>query len=580
MGGDFNCKHKWGIKIPPKGEKSGKHGPNSTIGAKIGQDGTRRGEGSNYCLKCGAWKGQLGLEPHPQEFINHLVQGFNILKKKLKKTGSLYLNLGDTYCGSGHGDATPFNLCKESYQLPPGTNPKNNPKNNPKIMNKGWLQPKQLMMMPSRIAIALQENGWILRNFIIWQKPNPMPSSVKDRLNTTWEAIFHFVKNKKYYYDLDAIREEPKWVDDKGKRIGSNTIGQGAKLTKHELATNRLSGSYSDPLHTKPLHPLGKNPGDVLEYNSKYKETEYGQTLQGFTRNQTIEKQRQQSRIDAEKMFPNDEKKQQEYINLVHDHSGHPLGRNPGDVLIIRENYNPNPQVRFALPPQGAAHKNGKNPGDVFDSKYICEKEDIGPAGGEGSFARWKALNPRTTHELGKNPGDTWRITTKPFPEAHFAVYPVEICEKPIKSSVPSEICSKCGFIRERILEKEYTPRHKLPKEHPHYRPETTKEGYKNGKYQEAGLEQGSAKPQNMKYGVALITDRKTIGYTKCSCNTKWKGAICLDPFAGSGTTFVALKKYKPTAKWLGFEINEDYIKIANKRLAQKTLYEIEDGKT
>ena len=72
-----------------------------------------------------------------------------------------------------------------------------------------------------------------------------------------------------------------------------------------------------------------------------------------------------------------------------------------------------------------------------------------------------------------------------------------------------------------------------------------------------------------------MAYERKTIGYTKCNCNAEWLGAICLDIFAGSGTTFVALKKFKPKAKWIGFEINKDYIKIAEKRLAQKNLIEL-----
>ena len=70
-----------------------------------------------------------------------------------------------------------------------------------------WLQPKQLMLIPSRTAISLQENGWILRNDIVWYKPNHMPSSVQDRLTNSWEHVFHFVKSSKYYYDLDAIRK-------------------------------------------------------------------------------------------------------------------------------------------------------------------------------------------------------------------------------------------------------------------------------------------------------------------------------------------------------------------------------------
>jgi DNA modification methylase len=157
-------------------------------------------------------KGQIGLEPHPQEFINKMVEIFEEVKRVLKKTGSVYLNLGDTYFGATRMDRTTENASIGAKRIDfkfdkDGSN---------------WLQPKQLMLMPSRVAIALQENGWILRNDIIWNKPNPMPSSVKDRLNTTYEHVFHFVKSRKYYYDLHAIREKNKCIDKslKGKNPG------------------------------------------------------------------------------------------------------------------------------------------------------------------------------------------------------------------------------------------------------------------------------------------------------------------------------------------------------------------------
>ena len=132
-----------------------------------------------------------------------LIEIFREVKRVLKNSGSLYLNMGDTYCGSCSGggdkrDKTPIGRKTKLYNkaYPQG-----------KIIGLSiWLKPKQLMLIPSRVAIALQNDGWILRNDIIWHKPNPMPSSVKDRLNTTYEHIFHFVKQKKYFYDLDVIR--------------------------------------------------------------------------------------------------------------------------------------------------------------------------------------------------------------------------------------------------------------------------------------------------------------------------------------------------------------------------------------
>ena len=109
---------------------------------------------------------QLGLEETPEEFVENLADVFDEVKRVLRPDGSLWLNLGDTY------------------------------------------DDKDLQQIPARVALELQGCGWMLRNRVTWAKPNPMPQSVKDRLNDTTEAVFHFVKNREYWYDLDAIREE------------------------------------------------------------------------------------------------------------------------------------------------------------------------------------------------------------------------------------------------------------------------------------------------------------------------------------------------------------------------------------
>lgn len=194
-------------------------------------------------------KGQIGLENHPDEYIRKLVEIFREVKRILKDTGSLYINLGDTFCGSCSGggeknDKTKIGretkLYKKAY--PQGKI----------IYRAAWLKPKQLMLIPTRVAIALQNDGWILRNDIIWHKPNPMPSSVKDRLNTTYEHIFHFVKQKRYFYDLDAIRVPHKTAS--------------LKRTTNNWHGTRPKGSSWYGMDIKKMcHPKGKNPGDILQ---------------------------------------------------------------------------------------------------------------------------------------------------------------------------------------------------------------------------------------------------------------------------------------------------------------------------
>ena len=141
---------------------------------------------------------QLGLEPTPEEFVENMVDVFREVKRVLRNDGTLWLNLGDTYCGTGH---------KGEH-----TDPKHKEgRNGQKIAlnNKvAGLKSKDLIGIPWRVALALQADGWYLRSDIIWNKPNPMPEAVKDRPTKSHEYIFLLTKSAKYYYDHEAIKEK------------------------------------------------------------------------------------------------------------------------------------------------------------------------------------------------------------------------------------------------------------------------------------------------------------------------------------------------------------------------------------
>ena len=133
--------------------------------------------------------GQLGLEPHFNEYISKLVAIFDEVKRILKKEGTCWINLGDTYSGNKEGktDAKVSDYLKETTT---------------RLHKKAVIKEKCLCQIPSRFAIAMTDNGWILRNTIIWHKLNAMPSSVLDRMTNKYEQVFFFVKNKKYYINL------------------------------------------------------------------------------------------------------------------------------------------------------------------------------------------------------------------------------------------------------------------------------------------------------------------------------------------------------------------------------------------
>lgn len=132
--------------------------------------------------------GQLGLEPTFDEYIKKLCDIFDEVKRVLKSTGTCFVNIGDTYSSVRYGND-------------PGTSGRRNRTETPIMKKEIELAEKSLCQIPSRFAIEMTNRGWILRNEIIWHKPNSMPSSAKDRFTVDFEKMFFFVKNQKYYFD-------------------------------------------------------------------------------------------------------------------------------------------------------------------------------------------------------------------------------------------------------------------------------------------------------------------------------------------------------------------------------------------
>tara|TARA_R100001129_G_scaffold123358_3_gene85974 strand:- start:8899 stop:9846 length:948 start_codon:yes stop_codon:yes gene_type:complete len=156
---------------------------------------------------------QIGLEETPGEYVNSLVQVFKQVWRVLRDDGTVWLNLGDSYYNyrPSLGQAMPKQTVSKTGQDLPQSNPRRANKIN-------GLKEKDLVGIPWRVALALQEDGWYLRQDIIWHKPNPMPESVKDRCTKAHEYIFLLSKKPHYYFDSDAIKEEAV-----GERWGGNT---------------------------------------------------------------------------------------------------------------------------------------------------------------------------------------------------------------------------------------------------------------------------------------------------------------------------------------------------------------------
>lgn len=213
-----------------------------------------------FCHHCGAYAGMLGLEPlHdclawargetpcPTCFVCHLRTVFTEVWRVLRPDGTLWLNIGDSMSSGGrvgHGTRQGY-----KQQTNRGMNGTNDP---PRLPQPPGLKPKDLCMVPARLALALQTDGWYLRSDIIWTKPNPMPESVTDRPTKAHEYVFLLSKSERYFYDATAVQENcapESWHNSDFRRTRNLTLhpttGMGERNARE--ATRNLRSVWDIP---------------------------------------------------------------------------------------------------------------------------------------------------------------------------------------------------------------------------------------------------------------------------------------------------------------------------------------------
>lgn len=221
-GGDPNCPHK---------------GKPFAIRANINANCTGGNDIKNkevyepfktICPLCGAVREdkQIGLEETPEEYVHKLVCVFREVKRVLKSDGTLWLNVGDSYCNSNG-----YERASEKYLRKGRENAPANDRNLKKLQGAGY-KTKDLLGIPWTLAFALRADDWYLRQDIIWAKPNPMPESVRDRCTKSHEYIFLFSKSQRYYFDYESIQEDSLCKDD--PRNGEGRIAYEGKRTEGE----------------------------------------------------------------------------------------------------------------------------------------------------------------------------------------------------------------------------------------------------------------------------------------------------------------------------------------------------------
>lgn len=257
-GGNPDCEHDWEQSelITRKGSTNGLTG--STLASKGAQKAIALSEMNNksqqyrmdesaFCSKCGAWKGCFGLEPTPHLYVEHMVEIGQALWRVLRDDGVFWLNLGDSYMshsakkldamGGFQGNRI---RDKEAYRASLGSVGKR------PIPSEIGLKNKDLVGIPWRSALALQDSGWYLRQDIIWSKTNPMPESVIDRCTKSHEYIFMLTKNSKYYFDTKAIQEVAS-----GKSMGNKTHKYVDQYKKEQSEQHRTKAGLEKIVNTE-----------------------------------------------------------------------------------------------------------------------------------------------------------------------------------------------------------------------------------------------------------------------------------------------------------------------------------------
>jgi len=595
--GDPKCNHKFNEKEYMNPRASGSD-TNASVGNTL-KKLTKFKIKEGYCIKCGAWQGELGLEPAIELYINHLCDVFSEAGRALKDTGTLWVNIADSY-----HNATKWTNKAEA----------------PHTISKG-LPEKSLCGIPERFVLEMSNRGWVRRNTIIWFKPNCMPASTRNRFTIDFEYIYFFTKSNdaKFWTNEKTFEVSAKkpagikgtegidwdWYDCPncsnhypvdGANTGDNNkepyqgnnphLERLTKITKEDAETvgspraryhrhskksgcKRCDGTgkvkYSnwsghdyyfemqyEPYATKSIERLqraisdsnkwvmgadGQSPHNLSQPRDNVKYKSENGAAENCAINSTIFKGKDKL-VAMPKGLIN-----QFYYNgqAVKDYGSADV-QNPSDTQrrILAG-------IRNTI---GLSENESKffddnkptNSSRLADYRNASRMPPIGglkqTAGNDNPV--YSGNQPNWTR-TGRNKRCVWQITTKGFAGAHFAVFPPDLIEIPILAGSPEAVCTKCGLPRVKVFTTGAN-QHSI--------------GATSGQYHEERDFTGD--------NTVINTQQFTV-HASCKCGAKFKKSVVLDPFMGSGTTAVVAKKLN--RNYIGIELNPDYIKMAEKRI-------------
>jgi len=205
--------------------------------------------------------GQIGLEATPEAYVARMVEVFREVRRVLREDGTLWLNLGDSYGGPAGNNQGGMSAIGGGQKT-----------NNGAIFSgrscAAGTRAKDLVGIPWRVALALQADGWYLRQDLIWHKPSPMPESVQDRCTKAHEYVFLLTKSERYYYDADAVREPLKAGGDHDRPRRFDSFGQTSKGSDVRFRADGVT-PVRDKGHVMQSNPAGRNRRSVWTVTTK-----------------------------------------------------------------------------------------------------------------------------------------------------------------------------------------------------------------------------------------------------------------------------------------------------------------------
>lgn len=474
-----------------------------------------------YGLRDYGHDAQIGLEETPEEFINRLVEVFREVRRVLKPSGTLWVNIGDSYAGSGKGPSSSLN--KDHHHLEHVHS---------KIVP-DQCKPKDLIGIPWMLAFALRADGWYLRQDIIWSKPNPMPESVKDRCTKSHEYIFLLTKSNKYYYDHEAIKEEAHTTDT------SNRDRDNTKLNNTPGRT-KMGG-------LKTNHYTTKNKRSV--WNSE--DSKYGSIENEAKHRQGMHRERGENLVAHRPLLP----KQKEFVDFIR--------QTPKSKLIEKSNIKASTiEHWYRYDDSGFSYPSVE---DWNTISPLLEGNDVAEIDRLMTYIEWEYDDIKTSDT--KNKRSVWNVSCKPFKGAHFAVFPPELIEPCILAGTSEHgYCSKCGEAYVRKIEKVdlgvVTPEMK--------RAGANSQGKYEGKdlkdYASATMSQQTPKTIKQRTLESMSKASITTGWeVDCQCDADVVTAVVLDPFAGSGTTGGVAEKHGRNS--ILIELNPEFASLIPQRI-------------